>query len=94
MGPIKTRYLIRTPRFLGVDYILDLALIVVIGPLFVVLPQFSTIYFLLILFVHIMLWRYLNTKPDKFIQNRARYWIYDQGVWFKLRDRNLNKELM
>ena len=86
MEPIKTRFLLKTPKFLGLDIMLDIALLVFMGPFFLLLPKFSSFYMIGIAIIHLILWRILKDKEEKYLQNRIRFYLYDQKIWMKNRD--------
>jgi hypothetical protein len=93
MEKIKTRFLTNTPKILGLDYTIDFALFILASPLFLFIPKYSSIYLIVIGIIHFILHHFLKGKPDKYLQNRIRYSLYDKGVWMKVKDTSLNKDL-
>jgi hypothetical protein len=93
MNQIKTRYLLKRAKLAGVDYRIHIGILCVVGPLLFILPMYGTWFLTAWGIAAFILRFYLKGKNENFLQDRMGYFLYDQGVWMKHKDKMLNKRL-
>lgn len=93
MQEVKTRFILKRPQFLWLDYEIDLAIAVLLAPGFFFLPKYAPFYLLAFILLHALLAWLLREKPEKYLQNTVRFYMVEKGIWLKEKDTAINRRL-